>query len=301
MSALSNFIKNQLIDGLLRGGALNAAGTLNSSAVVTAVWAASTAVTLGQVYVPHANMTAAGGKLLRCTTAGTTGTNNALAIPAVGSTLTDGTVTWTIVSVQPALLTVYAGLFVANKGARANSTAYSTGDVIHLTANGGTNGDNKPHLYRCTTAGTTAASQTGYLGVPGEAITDGTAVFTEMRPVLAANTGFPAGFTEVTGGSYARVAITCSLANLAGTQAAASTTASTGTGGTTSNNNAVTFPAPTANWATGLAQIGACLLFDQLTGGNQVAAGVLGTPKTVNNGDSAPSFPAATLTFQIDN
>ena len=54
--------------------------------------------------------------------------------------------------------------------------------------------------------------------------------------------------TEVTGGSYARVAITSSLANWAGTQSAGSTTASSGTGGTTSNNGAITFPAPTANW-----------------------------------------------------
>jgi hypothetical protein len=50
--------------------------------------------------------------------------------------------------------------------------------------------------------------------------------------------------TEVTGGSYARVAVTSSLANWAGTQSAGSTTASSGTGGTTSNNNAITFSAP---------------------------------------------------------
>src|SRR3990167_2901349 len=54
--------------------------------------------------------------------------------------------------------------------------------------------------------------------------------------------------TEVTGGSYARVAITSSLANWAGTHSAGSTTASSGTGGTTSNNGVITFPAPTANW-----------------------------------------------------
>ena len=50
--------------------------------------------------------------------------------------------------------------------------------------------------------------------------------------------------TEVTGGSYARVAVTSSLANWAGTQSAGSTTASTGTSGTISNNAAITFPAP---------------------------------------------------------
>jgi hypothetical protein len=103
--------------------------------------------------------------------------------------------------------------------------------------------------------------------------------------------------TEVTGGSYARVAISSALANWAGTQAAASTTASSGTSGTTSNNAAVTFPAPTANWGT-VTGVG---ILDASTGGNLLAYGALTTSKTVNNGDAAPSFAAASLTVQIDN
>lgn len=103
--------------------------------------------------------------------------------------------------------------------------------------------------------------------------------------------------TEVSGGSYARVTVAASLANWAGTQSAGSTTASTGTGGTTSNNNAVTFPAPTANWGT----IVAAGLFDSTSGGTLLAYGALTTNKTVNNGDAAPSFAAGALTFQIDN
>jgi len=55
------------------------------------------------------------------------------------------------------------------------------------------------------------------------------------------------GGTEVSGGSYARVQVASSLANWAGTQGAGTTTASSGTGGQTSNNGAITFPAPTAN------------------------------------------------------
>ncbi len=112
----------------------------------------------------------------------------------------------------------------------------------------------------------------------------------------AAPTDSTAG-TEVTGGSYARVTVAATLANWAGTQAAASTTASTGTGGTTSNNNAVTFAAPTANWGT----IVAAGLFDSASGGMLLALGALSVSKTVNNGDAAPSFAAAQLTFQIDN
>ncbi|MCP5246067.1 MAG: hypothetical protein H6937_08995 [Burkholderiales bacterium] len=103
--------------------------------------------------------------------------------------------------------------------------------------------------------------------------------------------------TEVTGGSYARVAVTSSLANWAGTQSAGSTTASTGTGGQTSNNNVITFPAPTANWG----QVTEFCVFDASTAGNLLFRAALTTAKTINNGDAAPSFAAGALTFQIDN
>jgi hypothetical protein len=59
-----------------------------------------------------------------------------------------------------------------------------------------------------------------------------------------------AGGTEATGGNYARVGVVASLANWAGTQAAGSTTASSGFGGVTSNNNVITFPTPSAGWGT---------------------------------------------------
>ena len=97
--------------------------------------------------------------------------------------------------------------------------------------------------------------------------------------------------TEITGGSYARVAVTASLANFAGTQSAGSTTASSGTGGQTSNNIAITFPAPTANW--GVATHWA--LMDASGGGNAWVSSPLTTPKTINNGDPAPSFPIGSL------
>jgi hypothetical protein len=103
--------------------------------------------------------------------------------------------------------------------------------------------------------------------------------------------------TEVSGGSYARVAITSSLANWAGTQSAGSTTASTGTGGTTSNNAAVTFPTPTANWGT----VVEFCVWDASSSGNLLFRSALTTNKTINNGDAAPSFGIGALTFQIDN
>lgn len=105
------------------------------------------------------------------------------------------------------------------------------------------------------------------------------------------------GGTEVTGGSYARVAVVSALANWAGTQAAGSTSASSGNTGTTSNNAAITFPAPTANWGT----ITHFALMDAATVGNVLFQGALNTSKTVNSGDAAPQFAAGALSIQLDN
>ena len=105
-----------------------------------------------------------------------------------------------------------------------------------------------------------------------------------------------AGGTEVSGGSYARPGLAASLTNWAGTQAAASTTASTGTGGTTSNNVAINFATPSASWGT-VTYIG---LMDAVTAGNLLVCTALTTSKTINSGDTV-SFPAASLTNQIDN
>lgn len=115
---------------------------------------------------------------------------------------------------------------------------------------------------------------------------------------LATTTGSDAACgTEVTGGSYARVAVTSSLANWAGTQSSGSTSASSGTGGTTSNNAAITFPWPTANWGTTTEWC----VYDASTAGNLLFRAALTTSKTINNGDAAPSFAIGALTLQIDD
>lgn len=115
---------------------------------------------------------------------------------------------------------------------------------------------------------------------------------------LATSTGSDSACgTEVSGGSYARVAVASSLANWAGTQSAGSTTASSGTSGTTSNNNTITFPAPTANWGV----VTEYCVFDASTSGNLLWRTALTAAKTINNGDAAPSFAAGAATLQIDN
>lgn len=128
----------------------------------------------------------------------------------------------------------------------------------------------------------------------GQAYTMPTTVYV----ALATTSGSDAACgTEVSGGSYARVAVTSSMANWAGTQSAGSTVASSGTGGTTSNNNVISFPAPTANWGS----VVEFCVFDAASAGNLLFRNALTTSKTINNGDAAPSFAAGALTFQIDN
>ena len=135
------------------------------------------------------------------------------------------------------------------------------------------------------------------IGITGASAGAGTGPTTLYIALLTAAPSDTGGGTEVSGGSYARVSVTSSLANWAGTQSAGSTVASSGTTGTTSNNNAVTFPAPTANWGV----ITHAAIYDASSAGNLISWSALGTSKTVNNGDPAPSFAAAALTFQIDN
>jgi hypothetical protein len=85
------------------------------------------------------------------------------------------------------------------------------------------------------------------------------------------------GGTEVTGGSYARVA---------GSFGAAS-------GGSCSNDAAVAFAAPTADWGT----VVAFAICDSSTSGNILYWGDLTASRTILNGDGAPSFAIGTLTI----
>jgi hypothetical protein len=135
------------------------------------------------------------------------------------------------------------------------------------------------------------------LGITGATAAAGSGPTTFYVGLYTANPTDAAGGTEVTGNGYARVAVTGSLANWAGTQAAASTVASSGTGGTTSNNAAITFPTPTpAGWGT----VTGFAIFDAATGGNMLVWSALTASKVINALDTV-SFPAATLSFQIDN
>ena len=87
---------------------------------------------------------------------------------------------------------------------------------------------------------------------------------------------------EVSGGSYARVQRDPLDANWTGASA---------TDGVTDNAAAITFPAPTASWGV-VTHFG---IWDAATAGNLLCFGALTTPKTINNGDAAPSFAIGVL------
>lgn len=104
--------------------------------------------------------------------------------------------------------------------------------------------------------------------------------------LTAVSDGEAGTVTEVTGGSYARVAVTASNTEWLDTS---------GNNGTTSNVNAVTFPQATADWGTAT-HFG---IFDAASSGNLLIYAALTTSRTITNG-STPSFAAGALTVQID-
>ena len=167
------------------------------------------------------------------------------------------------------------------------STAVSVGPTtVPATPNG--------RMYRCTTAGTTSASEPTWGTTAGGTTTDGGAVWTEMTPDFEANNANVTG-VEVSGGSYARASIASALANWAGTQGAGTTVASSGTTGVTSNNGALNYTTASAAWGT-VAMFG---LYDAATVGNLLAWGGINTPQAVNNGNTA-SVPAASIVWTED-
>ncbi len=172
---------------------------------------------------------------------------------------------------------------------RANSTAYSLGDRVML-------GTSDLNVYEVITAGTSAATPPTFNTNIGDTTTDGGVTWLTLkqgypkRPIyVALFTAAPSdsgGGTEVSGGSYARVAHQPLDANWS---------APDSTGGLTDNVTAITFPAPTANWGV----VVAFGIFDRLTGGNLLVHGAITPNKTINNGDPAPSFAIGALDVTI--
>lgn len=174
--------------------------------------------------------------------------------------------------------TIYVGLLTCTKGPIARSTAYALNDTASYVAADGAN-----HLYKCTTAGTTAATAPSYPGAENEVITDGTAVFTEQTSALQAGTAQ----VEPSGGSYARAAQTANSTNFTVTNA------------TITDATAINFPTPTANWVTSPASVWGFADYDAATAGNCLRWGGLTTDQYPATGNTV-SFGAGALTVKID-
>lgn len=110
----------------------------------------------------------------------------------------------------------------------------------------------------------------------------GTTLSQPANVYLALFTAAPSdagGGTEVSGGAYARVAITFGASS----------------GGTKSNSADIDFAQATANWGT-ITHVG---IFDAASAGNLLAHGALSASKTVNNGDTF-SIPTGSLDVSLD-
>jgi len=109
-----------------------------------------------------------------------------------------------------------------------------------------------------------------------QAFTPPSTLYVALYTVAPTDAG---GGTEVSGGSYARQAVTFSAAS----------------GGATSNSADITFPQATADWGT----IVAVGILDASSGGNLLAWGALTANKTVNSGDQF-KITAGNLTLSVD-
>lgn len=115
----------------------------------------------------------------------------------------------------------------------------------------------------------------------GVAFTPPATVYVALFTATPSDTG---GGTEVTGGSYARAAVTNNATNWPAASA-----------GSKSNGTTITFPTPTAGWGT----VTSWGIFDAASAGNLLWWGALTASQTINTGNGV-SFSASGLTVTLD-
>lgn len=119
----------------------------------------------------------------------------------------------------------------------------------------------------------------GVLGGPAFSLP--ATVYAALYTVTPSDAG---GGTEVTGGSYARVAVTNNVTNWPAAAA-----------GAKANGTEIAFPAATANWGT----VVAWGILDAAAAGNLLYWGALTVSKAVNSGDTA-SFAVGDIDITED-
>jgi hypothetical protein len=118
-----------------------------------------------------------------------------------------------------------------------------------------------------------------------------TAIYVALFTAAPSDSG---GGTEVSGGSYARVALAPLDTNWTATQGG-TTGNSSGTSGQTANAVAITFPAPTANWGT-VTHYG---LFDAASSGNLWIWDALTAAQAITSGGATAAFAAGALQITV--
>ena len=130
--------------------------------------------------------------------------------------------------------------------------------------------------------------------VRGQAFTPPATVYVGLSTAACSDSSV--GTEVANSNAYARKAVTSSLANWAGTQGAGTTVASTGTGGQTSNNAAITFTTPTGSWGL----VTHWFLIDSGTwgSGNLLVCDALTTPQSIGSGNTV-SFAIGAMTITV--
>lgn len=131
----------------------------------------------------------------------------------------------------------------------------------------------------------------------GQTFTPPATPFYALGTNACSDSGSP---TEPSGNGYARISYAATLANWSGTQGTGTTVASTGSSGTTYNNAAITFASSTGAWAAS-ANLVSVWQMDASSGGNVIWCITLTSPIAVTAAGFTLSFPANSLSFQIDN
>lgn len=167
---------------------------------------------------------------------------------------------------------------------RANTTGYVVGDRVFAATFDG-------NIYECIVAGTSGAAPPIFNTALGATTTDGGVTWLTLKLGMPKRPNYvglftvaptdAGGGTEVTGGSYARVAYQPTNANWSAAFSA----------GNAQNKVAIAFPVPSADWG----DVVAFGIFDRLTGGNLMWYGLLTDPVTIKNADPAPTFPIGAL------
>lgn len=166
----TNVHVSDLSNELTTGGGYTVGGVTLTGKTATYIaantWGQSPAVST--TYALGAQMQT-GGNIHRCTTAGTSAGSAPAYATTVGTTTTDGTVTWTCEG---------AGSMIA-----ATSTVYTVGTIVRpVTGNG--------FLYRCAVAGTSGGSAPSFPTTVGQTVADNTVTWENIGSgvtVFAAN------------------------------------------------------------------------------------------------------------------